>query len=109
MSTGYETPRGLLASLQRSEDPLVAWVAISLGNTTPRGLTCCRSTGNKTPRGLLAMSLGHMIPSWPWVVSLQGITLKTVFGVLKTYHAYLFFNLSLALLSQKHSISTTCF
>jgi hypothetical protein len=55
------------------------------------------------------MSLGHTIPSWPWVVSLQGITLKTVFGVLKTYHAYLFFNLSLALLSQNHSISTTCF
>jgi hypothetical protein len=55
------------------------------------------------------MSLGHTIPSWPWVVSLQGITLKTVFGVLKTYHACLFFNLSLALLSQNHSISTTCF
>uniref|UniRef100_A0A2N9IGG3 Reverse transcriptase domain-containing protein n=1 Tax=Fagus sylvatica TaxID=28930 RepID=A0A2N9IGG3_FAGSY len=34
--------------------PLVAWVAISSGNTTPRGLTCCRSTGNKTPRGLSA-------------------------------------------------------
>uniref|UniRef100_A0A2N9EYX8 Uncharacterized protein n=1 Tax=Fagus sylvatica TaxID=28930 RepID=A0A2N9EYX8_FAGSY len=64
----YETPRGLLASLQRSEDPLVAWVAISSGNTTPRGLTCCRSTGNKTPRGLLAMSLGHTIPSWPWII-----------------------------------------
>ena len=100
MSTGYETPRDLLASLQRSEDLLVAWVAISSGNTTPRGLTCCRSTGNKTPRGLLAMSLGHTILSWPWVVSLQGITLKTVFDVLKTYHACLFFNLSLALLSQ---------
>ena len=80
---------------------LVTWVAISLGNTTPRDLTCCRSTGNKTPRGLsAAMSLGHMIPSWPWVVSLQGITLKTILGVRKTYHACLFFNLSLALLSQ---------
>jgi hypothetical protein len=90
-----------VASLQRSEDPLVAWVAISSGNTTPRGLTCCRSTGNKTPRGLsAAMSLGHTIPSWPWVVSLQGITLKTVLGVHKTYHTCLFFNLSLALLSQ---------
>ena len=70
MSTGYETPRGLLANLQRSEDPFVAWVTISSGNTTPRGLTYCRSTGNKTPRGLLAMSLGHTIPSWPWVISL---------------------------------------
>ena len=46
------------------------------------------------------MSLGHTIPLWPWVVNLQGITLKTILGVLKTYHAYLFFNLSLALLSQ---------
>jgi hypothetical protein len=100
MSIGYETPRGLLASLQRSEDPLVVWVAISSGNTTPRGLTCYRSTENKTPRGLLAMSLGHTIPSWPWVVSLQGITLKTVLNVRKTYHTCLFFNLSLALLSQ---------
>ena len=101
MSTGYETPRGLFASLQRSEDPLVAWVAISSGNTTPHGLTCCRFTGNKTPRSLpVAMSLGHTIPSWPWVVSLQGITLKTVSNVCKTYHACLFFNLSLALLSQ---------
>uniref|UniRef100_A0A2N9GTP0 Endonuclease/exonuclease/phosphatase domain-containing protein n=1 Tax=Fagus sylvatica TaxID=28930 RepID=A0A2N9GTP0_FAGSY len=35
------------------EDPLVAWVAISSGNTTPHGLTCCRFIGNKTPRGLL--------------------------------------------------------
>ena len=90
-----------VASLQRSEDPLMAWVAISSGNTTPRGLTCCQSTGNKTPRGLsAAMSLGHTIPSWPWVVSLQGITLKIVLDVHKTYHACLFFNLSLALLSQ---------
>ena len=89
-----------VTSLQRSEDPLVAWVAISLGNTTPRGLTCCRSIGNKTPRSLsAAMSLGHTIPLWPWVVSLQGITLKTVLGVCKTYHACLFFNLSLALQS----------
>jgi hypothetical protein len=79
----------------------MAWVAISSGNTTPCGLTYCRSTGNKTPRGLyVAMSLGHTIPSWPWVVSLQGITLKTVLDVCKTYYAYLFFNLSLALLSQ---------
>uniref|UniRef100_A0A2N9HS85 Integrase catalytic domain-containing protein n=1 Tax=Fagus sylvatica TaxID=28930 RepID=A0A2N9HS85_FAGSY len=61
MSTGYETPRGLLASLQRSEDPLMAWVAISLGNTTPRGLTCCRSTGNKTPSRPAAMSLRFMV------------------------------------------------
>jgi hypothetical protein len=92
----------LVASLQRSEDPLVAWVAISSGNTTPRGLTCCRSTGNKTTRGLsAAMSLGHTIPSWPWVVSLQGITLKTALSSHKTYHACLFFNLSLALLSPK--------
>ena len=98
MSTGYETPRGLLASPQRSEDPLVAWVAISSGNTTPRGLTCCRSIGNKTLRGLLAMSLGHTIPSWPWVISLQGITLQIALGVHKIYHACLFFNLSLALL-----------
>ena len=45
------------------------------------------------------MSLGHTIPLWPWVVSLQGITLKTILGVRKTYHACLFFNLSLALLS----------
>jgi hypothetical protein len=90
-----------VASLQRSEDPLVAWVAISSGNTTPRGLTYCWSTRNKTPRGIsIAMSLGHTIPSWPWVVSLQGITLKTVLGVRKTYHACLFFNLSLALLRQ---------
>ena len=35
------------------------------------------------------------------VVGLQGITLKTVLGVHKTYHACLFFNLSLALLSLK--------
>jgi hypothetical protein len=88
LSTGYETPRGLPASL-------------SIGNTIPRGLTCCQSTGNKTPCGLpAAMSLGHTIPSWLWVVSLQGITLKTVLGVRKTYYACLFFNLSLALLSQ---------
>ena len=46
------------------------------------------------------MFLGHTIPSWPWVVSLQGITLKTVLNVHKIYHACLFFNLSLALLSQ---------
>jgi hypothetical protein len=46
------------------------------------------------------MSLGHTIPSWPWVVNLQGITLKTVLRVHKTYHACLFFNLSLALLRQ---------
>jgi hypothetical protein len=79
----------------------MAWFAISLGNTTPRGLTCCRSTGNKTPRGLsAAMSLGHTILSWPWVVSLQSITLKTVLGVRKTYHTCLSFNLYLALLSQ---------
>ena len=90
-----------VASLQKSEDPLVAWVAISSGNTTPRGLTYCRFIGNKTPHGLYAaMSLGHTIPSWPWVVSLQGITLKTVLGVCKTYHACFFFNLFLALLSQ---------
>ena len=31
MSTGYETPHGLLASLQRSEDPLVVWVAYLQG------------------------------------------------------------------------------
>ena len=87
-STGNETPHGLPACQ-------------STGNTTPRGLTCCRFTGNKTPCGLpVAMSLGHTIPSWPWVVSLQGITLKTVLDVHKTYHACLFFNLSLALLSQ---------
>ena len=59
------------------------------------------STGKLSPRGLsAAMSLGHTIPSWPWVVGLQGITLKTVLGVRKTYHACLFFNPSLALLSQ---------
>ena len=46
------------------------------------------------------MSLGYTIPSWPWVVSLQGITLKTVLGVHKIYYARLFFNLSLALPSQ---------
>jgi hypothetical protein len=92
----------LVASLQRSEDPFVAWVAIFSRNTTLRGLTCCQSTGNKTPHGLSAtMSLGHTIPSWPWVVSLQDITLKTVLGIYKTYHACLFFNLSLALLSPK--------
>ena len=79
----------------------MAWVAIFSGSTTPRGLTCCQSTENKTPRGLsVAMALGHTIPSWHWVVSLHGITLKTVLGVRKTYHACLFFNLSLALLSQ---------
>jgi hypothetical protein len=56
--------------------------------------------GIKPLEAFFAMSLGHTIPSWPWVVSLQGITLKTVLGVHKTYHACLFFNLSLALLSQ---------
>ena len=84
-----------VASLQRSEDPLVAWVAISSGNTTPHGLTCCRSIGNKTPRGLsAAMSLGHTIHSWPWVVSLQGITLKTVLGVYK-HIMLVYFSISL--------------
>jgi hypothetical protein len=91
----------LLVPCLQGNYPLVAWVAISSGNTTPHGLTCCRSIGNKTPRGLFAaISLGHTIPSWPWVVSIQDITLKTVLSVHKTYHACLFFNLSLALLSQ---------
>ena len=87
MSIGKLSPRGLgcqSTKIRRS----------------PRGLTCCRSTGNKTPRGLsAAMSLGYTISSWPWVVRVQGITLKTILGVRKTYHACLFFNLSLALLS----------
>ena len=87
-STGYETPHGLPACL-------------STGNTTSLGLTCYRSIGNKTPRDFSAtISLGHTIPSWPWVVSLQDITLKTILAVHKTYHTSLFFNLSLALLSQ---------
>ena len=46
MSTGYETPRGLLASLQRSEDPLVAFLPVY-----------------KDPK----------IPSWPGLPYLQGI------------------------------------
>ena len=50
------------------------------------------------------MSLGHTIPSWPWIVSLQGITLKTVLGVHKTYHACLLFQ-SLSCLTRPNFIA----
>ena len=102
MSTGKLSPRGLLAYRSiRNESPRGLPACLSTGNTTPRDLTYCWSTRNKTPRGLpTALSLGHTIPSWPWVVNLQGITLKIVLSIHKTYHACLFFKLSLALLSQ---------
>ena len=61
-----------VAGLQRIK-PLKALFAISSGNTTPHGLK---------------------------LLVYKAITLKTILGVHKTYHACLFFDLSLALLSQ---------
>jgi hypothetical protein len=78
----------ILSCFSQGIQPLVALLVASLQGIKPLVAL------------LAAMSLGHKTPRWPWVVSLQGITLKTVLGVHKTYHACLFFNLSLALLSQ---------